>query len=86
MTKPNDEAMSDTDEASPVEGVVMCPQHHEPETMCDVCGEIADKYGNTVCDFRNCCFPDCGCDGARNCSAPSGANICSFSLNRERKT
>lgn len=42
---------------------------HDPCTTCDHCGEEVDCYGNTESDFRNCCFPDCGCDGARLCMA-----------------
>lgn len=58
--------------------------YHEPETTCDNCGLEIDQYGNTEDSFINCCFPDCGCDGARNCSAPSGANYCSTALNLEK--
>ena len=39
---------------------------------CPDCGEFVDLYGNTEYQFENCCFPDCGCDGARICLAPSG--------------
>jgi len=46
--------------------------------------EEVDDYGNTEADFKNCCFPDCGCDGARNCMAPSGANYGSNTLNIEK--
>lgn len=41
---------------------------------CSECGLYVDKYGNTEAVFKYCCFPDCGCDGARNCHAPSGSN------------
>jgi len=44
-----------------------CKYDHEPDTTCEHCKLYADSYGNTEEDFRNCCFPDCGCDGARNC-------------------
>lgn len=35
-----------------------------------------DKYGNPVDGDRilYCCFPDCGCDGARLCMAENGAS------------
>lgn len=42
---------------------------HEPETTCERCNLQVDGYGNTEADFLNCCFPDCGCDGARLCMA-----------------
>lgn len=54
---------------------------------CDGTGKV-DKYGNPFSGNRiiNCCFPDCGCDGARLCQAESGASGCSLSLNIERGT
>lgn len=35
-----------------------------------------DKYGNPIDGDRliYCCFPDCGCDGARLCMAEQGAS------------
>jgi len=57
---------------------------HETETVCEHCGLEVDKYGNTEEDFDNCCFPDCGCDGARNCSAKGEAHSGAVALNRER--
>ena len=36
---------------------------------CPDCGLDVDAYGNTEAQFDNCCFPDCGCDGARLCMA-----------------
>lgn len=51
---------------------------------CPVCGSPIDDYGNTEGEFKFCCFPDCGCDGARLCIAPSGASSGSLSLNIER--
>lgn len=42
--------------------------------VCPDCGHEVDDYGNTEAQFDNCCFPDCGCDGARLCMAPSGAS------------
>mgnify|MGYP001613519268 CR=1 FL=1 len=45
---------------------------------------IPDKYGNTEDNFRYCCFPDCGCDGARLCDAPSGPNFAAINLNLEK--
>lgn len=48
-----------------------CPMafDHEPGETCPQCNEAVDSYGNTESDFQNCCFPDCGCDGARLCMA-----------------
>lgn len=36
----------------------------------------ADDYGNPTDGSRliYCCFPDCGCDGARLCMAEKGAS------------
>lgn len=42
---------------------------HEPGETCPACKLEVDQYGNTEYDFRNCCFPDCGCDGERLCMA-----------------
>ena len=36
---------------------------------CPRCNLPVDSYGNTEDDFQYCCFPDCGCDGARLCMA-----------------
>lgn len=35
-----------------------------------------DKYGNPISGDHliYCCFPDCGCDGARLCMAENGAS------------
>ncbi len=34
-----------------------------------------DDYGNIIGgDLIHCCFPDCGCDGARLCMAKNGAS------------
>lgn len=46
-----------------------------------------DRYGNDPDSDRlvYCCFPDCGCDGARLCMAEKGANFCSQQLNIEHK-
>jgi hypothetical protein len=46
-----------------------------------------DKYGNPLDGSRliNCCFPDCGCDGARLCMAEKGPNGCACQLNLERQ-
>mgnify|MGYP001574482449 FL=1 len=56
---------------------------HQPGETCPHCLLEVDKYGNTEGDFRNCCFPDCGCDGERLCMAPSGANDNSRACNVE---
>jgi hypothetical protein len=57
---------------------------HEPIEVCAHCNLKVDRYGNTEEDLLNCCFPDCGCDGARLCMAPSGAHSGSVSLNIEK--
>lgn len=48
--------------------------------------DALDDYGNPISGDRliNCCFPDCGCDGARLCSAEKGASSAAMNLNRER--
>lgn len=48
--------------------------------------EEVDEYNNPVSGDRliYCCFPDCGCAGARNCDAESGANNAAITLNREK--
>ena len=45
-----------------------------------------DQYGNDPEDdvLVNCCFPDCGCDGARLCMAKKGASSSSCVLNYGR--
>ena len=50
-----------------------------------VMNEVFDKYGNTEDRIINCCFPDCGCAGARNCMAENGAHNGALTLNREPK-
>ena len=57
---------------------------HEPKTTCEHCKLEVDDYGNTEEDFKNCCFPDCGCDGSRLCMAPSGASYGALELNIEK--
>lgn len=56
---------------------------HEPGTTCEYCKLEVDQYGNTEGDFRNCPFPDCGCDGARLCMAPNGPSEVSMKGNVE---
>ena len=48
--------------------------------------EQVDKCGNPISGDRiiYCCFPDCGCDGARLCQAEKGASVGACSLNIER--
>jgi hypothetical protein len=48
--------------------------------------ELFDEYGNPTdgSELINCCFPDCGCDGARLCMAKSGASSGARCLNIER--
>lgn len=57
---------------------------------CDTCGGTGklDNYGNPFTGHRiiNCCFPDCGCDGARLCMAEKGASGCARLMNIERGT
>ena len=52
---------------------------------CPDCGLPVDAHGNTEAQFEFCCFPDCGCDGARNCSAPTEPNYLAVTLNREKR-
>ena len=52
--------------------------------VCPECQEEVDMHGNTESAFKYCCFPDCGCDGARLCMA-GDANLCASVLNIERK-
>jgi hypothetical protein len=49
--------------------------------------EYTDKYGNPVDGDRliYCCFPDCGCDGARLCMAEKGASFAANQLNLEHR-
>ena len=56
---------------------------HCPGETCEHCKLPVDQYGNTKEDFPNCSFPHCGCDGARLCQAPSGANENSTKCNVE---
>ncbi len=60
------------------EGFSHCADHEGEEP--------ADKYGNPLSGDRiiNCCFPDCGCDGARLCMAENGASGSACALNIER--
>lgn len=51
--------------------------------VCPDCLLEVDAYGNTEAQFEHCCFPDCGCDGARLCMAPSGASSRSCDQNVE---
>jgi hypothetical protein len=50
-----------------------------------------DKYGNLLDEDGSidrlifCCFPDCGCDGARLCDAENGASDRAIRHNIERK-
>lgn len=61
-----------------------CGDHRDfAGEACPDCKEPVDEYGNTESDFRYCCFPDCGCDGARLCMAPSGASDRSLGGNVE---
>ena len=44
-----------------------------------------DAYGNPIDGDRliYCCYPDCGCDGARLCMAENGASACAMEVNLE---
>lgn len=62
-----------------------------PSVKHDITDEVesepaVDEYGNPVdgSSLPFCCFPDCGCDGARLCMAESGANDAACALNVER--
>lgn len=48
--------------------------------------EELDGYGNPVSgdEIRNCCFPDCGCDGSRLCMAKNGPSFSACAINIER--
>ncbi len=54
------------------------------EETCARCGLEVDQYGNTEAQSDFCCFPDCGCDGARNCNAKGEASSGAMALNREQ--
>ena len=63
-----------------------CDDHLEYKgAHCPGCGEEVDQYGNTPSSFRHCCFPDCGCDGARHCTAPSGASLPANTWNLDKR-
>ena len=53
-------------------------------SKCPDCNDEVDEYGNTENQFGYCSFPGCGCDGSRNCDAPTGASYNSLLLNREK--
>ncbi len=61
-----------------------CKLYHEADTTCEECGLETDKYGNNELEpFTYCCYPDCGCDGARLCQAIEGAGDFALNLNIE---
>ncbi len=61
-----------------------CADHlNFTEATCEDCGLHVDVYGNTEAQFDNCCFPNCGCDGARLCMASLGASDRSLDGNVE---
>ena len=63
----------------------LCLDHLEFQNMtCPDCNLEVDTYGNTEAQFDNCCFPDCGCDGARVCMANNGASDISLTQNVEQ--
>jgi hypothetical protein len=67
--------MSESNNLSAEEQCIDCAEHESyPETVCESCKLEIDQYGNTEGAFKFCCFPDCGCDGARVCMSPSGAS------------
>lgn len=48
---------------------------------------IKDRYGNDLDgDMIYCCFPDCGCDGARLCEAEEGPSVGALVLNLEKQS
>ncbi len=55
------------------------------EGVCPDCGLEVDRYGNTEAQFDYCCFPDCGCDGARNCDSKGEPNFAALALNLEKR-
>jgi len=59
------------------------PARYDPADEPD---EPVDDYGNPLSGDRiiYCCFPDCGCDGARLCMAEKGASSSACALNIER--
>lgn len=76
MSQENSETPQDAAACWPIIGNFVCVMpfcelafDHEPGETCPHCNLEVDKYGNTEGDFRNCCFPDCGCDGERLCMA-----------------
>ena len=65
--------------------MTQCIDHLEfINSKCPDCGHEVDGHGNTEYQYEYCCFPDCGCQGSRNCDAPSGASNSSLILNREK--
>lgn len=54
--------------------------------------QLEDDYGNPLnedgsCDeLLYCVFPDCGCDGARLCTAKNGASGRACALNIEKRS
>ena len=64
-----------------------CIDHLEfTGSKCLDCGHEVNDYGNTEYQYEYCSFPSCGCDGSRNCDAPSGASSASLIWNREKGT
>lgn len=37
--------------------------------ICPECNCEVNEFGNTEYQFEYCSYPNCGCDGARNCMA-----------------
>jgi hypothetical protein len=68
--------------------VVLCKQDMDFVRRAAVAlrGSLFDQYGNPTSgdEIVNCCFPDCGCDGARLCMAKNGASSAARSMNIER--
>lgn len=46
-------------------------------------GELQNGFCECCDKLRECCFPDCGCDGARVCMAESGASEYALKRNVE---
>ncbi len=44
-----------------------------------------DQYGNPPDRVIYCCFPDCGCDGARLCMAETGPSFGAENLNLKKE-
>jgi len=60
-----------------------CDHEETKGEFCPHCDQQIDAYGNDENSLIYCCFPNCGCDGSRLCSAESGASTMALALNIE---